>query len=222
MTSPTPRLGVISKPLLADAVHDRLLESVVRGELRVGERLNVDSLADSFGVSRTPVREALARLSHARFVEISRNSSTVVAQWGRADMRARARMIGDVVRGVVLDPDSDLSGLAVPLDGGPVERFTWTADRIAERATAPLARQLVGELAAPLAIYLDTMAASTDSAEHADAHVPCRSRADAAFAFLAETLVSATNDGQRERIAEAVDDVTAVFTDALRPGPSAP
>lgn len=213
MSQPAAHLGVITKPLLADAVHDRLLESVIRGELTPGARLNVDSLAESFGVSRTPVREALARLAHAQLVEISRNSSTVVAQWGPADMRARARLIGDIARGVVLDESNDLSGLVVPTTGEPIERFTVTAERIAGRAAATLLVEMVRELAAPVAIYLDADRSGGRGA-------PCRDRADAALAFLAETLTEPAHPDGRDRIADAVDDVTAVFVDGFAEGRS--
>lgn len=216
MSQQAPHLGVITKPLLADAVHDRLLESVVSGDLAPGARLNVDALAESFGVSRTPVREALARLAHAQLVEISRNSSTVVARWGPADMRARARLIGDIARGVVLDETSDLSGLVLPTSGSPIDRFIVTAELIAGRAPTSLLVQMVRELAAPLAIYLG----ATRSGESGG---PCPDRVEAALAVLAETLSGPSGRDRRDRVAGAVDDVTAVFAEGfdeepLRPG----
>ena len=40
----------------ADAVYAALRDGIVSGALREGERLNEESLASQFGVSRTPIR----------------------------------------------------------------------------------------------------------------------------------------------------------------------
>lgn len=47
---------------LADQVYDFICDEIVNGKLRQGDRLNFDQLAPQFGVSQTPVREAVARL----------------------------------------------------------------------------------------------------------------------------------------------------------------
>ena len=43
-------------------------DAIVTGELKAGHRYTADYLADKYGVSRTPVREALVRLSEAGFI----------------------------------------------------------------------------------------------------------------------------------------------------------
>jgi|SRR6185437_85448 len=52
----------------AEAVYASLRDGIVSGALRAGERLNEESLAARFGVSRTPVRESLHRLEADQFV----------------------------------------------------------------------------------------------------------------------------------------------------------
>ncbi len=52
----------IVQPTLADQVHRRLVSALVNGDFAAGDRLVMDRLAESFGVSRTPIRDALARL----------------------------------------------------------------------------------------------------------------------------------------------------------------
>lgn len=47
----------------ADAVHAALREAIISGVLKPGDKLGEEYLASEFHVSRTPVREALARLS---------------------------------------------------------------------------------------------------------------------------------------------------------------
>ena len=46
----------------SDAVIDYLLEALVEGRLRSGDRIDIDEVSESLGVSRSPVREALVIL----------------------------------------------------------------------------------------------------------------------------------------------------------------
>src|SRR4051812_30166736 len=49
---------------LSDALVIELRNQIVDGRLPAGERINEVHLAQALGVSRTPLREALARLAH--------------------------------------------------------------------------------------------------------------------------------------------------------------
>ncbi|KQR64583.1 hypothetical protein ASF89_08855 [Frigoribacterium sp. Leaf172] len=60
-------------------VFDKLLAAIVDGTLEPGERLNDDELCKWLGVSRTPVREAIAQLNTYGLVEIEANRYTRVA-----------------------------------------------------------------------------------------------------------------------------------------------
>lgn len=53
----------------ADRIADALEEMVFSGRFEEGERLDETSLAEFFGVSRTPIREALQRLVVAQLAE---------------------------------------------------------------------------------------------------------------------------------------------------------
>ena len=55
----------------ADALRDQLEQDIVTGTLRPGERLDEQSLAARFGVSRTPIREALMQLASAGLIELA-------------------------------------------------------------------------------------------------------------------------------------------------------
>lgn len=61
------------------SVFDQLLEAVHRGELKPGQRISDADIADEFGVSRTPVREALQRLREIGIVEASPSRFTRIA-----------------------------------------------------------------------------------------------------------------------------------------------
>lgn len=56
-----------------------MLEAIENGTLEAGERLNDDELTGWLGVSRTPVREAIARLESEGLVEMAANRYTRVA-----------------------------------------------------------------------------------------------------------------------------------------------
>lgn len=64
--------------VLGDEVFELLGEAILSGKLAPGERLRDHELAERFGVSRTPVREALQRLERSGLVEVSPNRYTRV------------------------------------------------------------------------------------------------------------------------------------------------
>jgi DNA-binding GntR family transcriptional regulator len=72
---------------VVDHVYDALRERILSGDLPRGTRLRQVSLAEEMGVSRTPLREALRRLSAEGFVEFSPNQGATVSQIDLGDMR---------------------------------------------------------------------------------------------------------------------------------------
>jgi DNA-binding GntR family transcriptional regulator len=61
MTAPTRSVSKTSKAA-AGAVHARLRQAILDGQITPGTRINIDAVARQLGVSHTPVREALQRL----------------------------------------------------------------------------------------------------------------------------------------------------------------
>jgi DNA-binding GntR family transcriptional regulator len=59
---------------LADQVYTLLKEQILNGKLKGGERIPEETLAAQYGVSRTPIREAIRRLSEYGLVEIKPRS----------------------------------------------------------------------------------------------------------------------------------------------------
>lgn len=55
---------------LREVVADEIREMIRRGDLRPGERLLEDRLAEQLGVSRNPVREAIRALENTGLVEV--------------------------------------------------------------------------------------------------------------------------------------------------------
>ena len=63
---------------LADQVFDKLEDDIVYGVYKRGEILTELKLADTLGVSRTPIREALRRLEQERLIEDTGKGSIVL------------------------------------------------------------------------------------------------------------------------------------------------
>lgn len=68
----------VSRRLLVDDVYDRILGAIYSGQLAPGEKLNDTELCAWLGTSRTPIRQALARLETQGLVETAANRWTRV------------------------------------------------------------------------------------------------------------------------------------------------
>jgi len=71
---------------LSHRIYEILKDQITNEELGPGERLLDDKLASSFGVSRTPVREALTKLTSEGLVEITPRSGVHVKRLTRKDV----------------------------------------------------------------------------------------------------------------------------------------
>ncbi|MGG3640010.1 GntR family transcriptional regulator [Bacillus gobiensis] len=71
-------INQISRISLRDQVYQKLRLAIINLELKPGERINDKNLAEQFGVSRTPVREALKRLEDESLIESSPGAVTRV------------------------------------------------------------------------------------------------------------------------------------------------
>lgn len=69
----------ISTSKVVGHVFEQILEAIHQGHLTPGEHISDTNLASKYGVSRTPVREALQRLREIGVVEASANRFTRVA-----------------------------------------------------------------------------------------------------------------------------------------------
>jgi DNA-binding GntR family transcriptional regulator len=81
-----PPLAPAPTGLLAEEVVDRLREPIFRGLLAPGDRLPEEQLAETLGVSRGPIRDALSQLEREGLVVRRRNRGAVVARLRRRDL----------------------------------------------------------------------------------------------------------------------------------------
>jgi DNA-binding GntR family transcriptional regulator len=63
---------------LNDLAYDQIRKGLISGEFRSGQALVIRTLADAYGISTTPVREALQRLVAERLLELLPNRSIIV------------------------------------------------------------------------------------------------------------------------------------------------
>lgn len=76
----TPRFAgaVDARRTAADVVAEAIRDAILGGELKDGERLNQAEIADEFGISRVPVREAVGRLQAEGLVSAEPHKRAIV------------------------------------------------------------------------------------------------------------------------------------------------
>lgn len=155
-----PALG--ARRNLRDEITENLRAAVISGELRTGVVYSAPSLAGQFGVSATPVREAMLDLANEGLVEIVRNKGFRVTELSEEDL-------------------DDLSELRALIEVPTVCRI----------ASAEVATEVLDELR-PLATEIEAAAARGDLIAHvaADMEFHLRLLALAGNRHLVETVRS--------------------------------
>jgi DNA-binding GntR family transcriptional regulator len=72
------RLGALHAPL-RDKVAQEIRAAILSGHFKPGDRLVEDRLAEEFGVSRNPIREAIRTLASEGMIEVTARRGAVVA-----------------------------------------------------------------------------------------------------------------------------------------------
>lgn len=73
----------LEKQKLSDSVYDVISDYIVNGKLKPGQRLREAEVAQALDVSRTPVREAFARLEMQHLLERDPTGAYLIAEWDR-------------------------------------------------------------------------------------------------------------------------------------------
>ncbi len=86
----------------SDHAYTAIRGMILSGQLAPGAQLSEEALADSCGVSRTPVRDALRRLESELFIRRSESQRSFVAEWSLDDLQdafeLRAMLEGQAAR----------------------------------------------------------------------------------------------------------------------------
>jgi DNA-binding GntR family transcriptional regulator len=69
----------LNPPNISDLVYEQLRERILRHEFAPGQRLDLPEMEHRLGISRTPLKDALARLESQGLVEIHARRGTFVA-----------------------------------------------------------------------------------------------------------------------------------------------
>ena len=72
---------------LNESVYQYILEQILSGKHHPGDKIPEAKIAEEFGTSRTPIREALRRLADDGIVNIHPKRMTEVAHWDDETMR---------------------------------------------------------------------------------------------------------------------------------------
>jgi GntR family transcriptional regulator, rspAB operon transcriptional repressor len=99
---------IIIQNSLADKVYDLLKDQILSGELTGGMFIPEEQLAQQFGVSRTPIREAIRRLAEYGLVVLKPRSHAQVYQINDKEARdiARVRVVLERLAVESMTPES--------------------------------------------------------------------------------------------------------------------
>lgn len=120
---------------LNDVVADALREAILSGQFKPGDRLPEPQLAEMFGVSRNPIREALHILSHEGLIEINRRKGARVQMMSYEEVaetiELRAELEGLGARNAARHCDGALKAkLSALLDAGNAAHETQNLDEL--------------------------------------------------------------------------------------------
>ena len=83
------KLGSISTQSLADQARDLIRQAIFEGRIKPEERLTIERIAAEFGISRTPVREALKALENDGIVRLHPHRGAIVQRFEKDELYDR-------------------------------------------------------------------------------------------------------------------------------------
>jgi DNA-binding GntR family transcriptional regulator len=137
-------IGDLNGGSMKDAIAKQLRQDIVSGTIAHGEKLSEARLAQRFGVSRMPVREALKELEGAGFVTIERRRGTFVKRLSRHEIldlfEVREAVEGMAARlcanrannEIIALIDEAMAALATVAEAGDTDGYTATDERLHE------------------------------------------------------------------------------------------
>ena len=170
----------------ADLIANRIVDAILAGRLAPGQRLGEQALADLFGVSRTLVREAMARLSARGMVEVNARRGWFVVQPSLEEAReafgARLALETGLLHGLTEPlPAAALQRLKrhvadeqAALQGGDAGERSWLlgdfhvclAECAGNSLLADILKDLTARTTLIATLYQSTHAAEASHAEH--------------------------------------------------------
>jgi len=171
----------------AAQIADQVVDAILAGRVAPGQRLGEQELADVFGVSRTLVREAMARLSARGMVEVSSRRGWFVVQPSRAEaadafsarVAIETGMLGALARPLVKSRLARLKAhyqaeRAAIREGDPGKRSFLLGDFhvcLAECVSGPVLADILRDLTARTTLVATLFQSTHDAAQSCDEHV---------------------------------------------------
>lgn len=79
-------MAILKKQSLVDQIYDQIRYEIIELKMPLGGRLNVSELQERYGVSSTPIREAINRLQKEGLVEYENNVGARIVSIQEADV----------------------------------------------------------------------------------------------------------------------------------------
>jgi DNA-binding GntR family transcriptional regulator len=95
-----PASGAVTRSTLRQQIADALRDEVLAGRMQPGEEFTVKQIAEQYGVSATPVREALVDLSAQGLLDSDQHKGFRVHEFSVGDYRAMVEARSLVVDGI--------------------------------------------------------------------------------------------------------------------------
>ena len=177
----------VSRPMLRDQIKDALIERILDGTYGAGDRIVEIRVAQEFGVSQAPVREALRELELLRLVASEPFRGARVREITAAELAeiypVRAALEDVAARGAATGLGGDVGALQTELDG--MRRAARKADvtafvahdvgfhRVIVAASGNgTLEELWGSLHVDLRTTITLIKRAADLGEVAESHVP--------------------------------------------------
>ncbi|MBW2057279.1 MAG: GntR family transcriptional regulator [Deltaproteobacteria bacterium] len=162
-----PDLGRLNVLTINETVYKELLNAIVSAKLPPGAQITTTQLAEQFGVSLMPVREALKKLQAGGFVSVRKNRRIMINELSVADLsellEIRLKLEGMAATKAVKNcPDETIRELEQLMEGvksakSPeefLEKNKLFHHTIYQKANMPLLQEIINSLWRRLSPYL--------------------------------------------------------------------
>ncbi|MDX3387129.1 GntR family transcriptional regulator [Streptomyces niveiscabiei] len=134
--------GAVTRSTLRQQIAEALRDEVLGGRLQPGQEFTVKEIAEQYGVSATPVREALVDLSAQGLLEADQHRGFRVHEYSAADYREMVEARALVMGGMFLAAERDRDKLRDPGDPGVAAAIAGVRRRGEEAQRAAAAGDL--------------------------------------------------------------------------------
>ena len=101
------------RPRLADEVYTQIMDAIQSGDISVDDRIVQEKLAEEFGISRTPIREALFRMEQEGILSVAGRGGFKIRKMDEQEIReiyeARCSVEAFAMRVLAQRNDRDVS-----------------------------------------------------------------------------------------------------------------